>query len=373
RLAVSGVGASLSRTAVAIVALAVAVSATIGVSIMVDSFRISVSEWIDHTLRSDIYVGVARGTLDAELVGDLVQLPDIEDYSISRRVWLESPAGRTRLTAIDMAREAYAGVNLEEGDPEEAWRAFDKQGAVLVSSSYAYRHAVGRGSRVKLPTPAGDRQFPVAGVYRSYDADLDAVLISREAYLSIWDDRSIGSVGIYLRDDADVDGVIRDLRNISNGRQALLINSNRELRERSLQIFDRTFVITGVLYWLALTVAAVGILGAMLALQLERARELAIYRALGMTPAELGRMVVLQTSFIGLLSGLAAIPLGLMMAWVLVNVINRRAFGWQLDTTISTGVLVEAVLLAVAAATVAGLYPAWRAAQARPALAMREE
>src|SRR5690606_9976557 len=99
RLAVSGVGASLSRTAVAIVALAVAVSATIGVSIMVDSFRASVSEWIDHTLRSDIYVGVARGTLDAELVRDLVQLPDIEDYSISRRVWLESPAGRTRLTA----------------------------------------------------------------------------------------------------------------------------------------------------------------------------------------------------------------------------------------------------------------------------------
>ena len=40
--------------------------------------------------------------------------------------------------------------------------------------------------------------------------------------------------------------------------------------------------------------------------------------ALGMTPGELGRMVVLQTSFIGLLSGLAAIPLGLMMAWVLV-------------------------------------------------------
>src|SRR5690606_35637584 len=84
RLALSGVGASLSRTAVAVVALAVAVSATIGVSIMVDSFRISVSEWIDNTLRSDVYVGVARGTLDAGLVHDLQQLPDIEDMSTSR-------------------------------------------------------------------------------------------------------------------------------------------------------------------------------------------------------------------------------------------------------------------------------------------------
>ena len=373
RLAVSGVGASLSRTAVAVVALAVAVSASIGVSIMVDSFRISVSKWIDNTLRSDVYVGVARGTLDPELVQEMLRLPGIADMSFSRRVWLESPAGRTRVTAIDMAREAYGGVDLDEGDPAEVWQAFERQGAILVSSSYAYRHAAGRGSRLMLPTPSGDRPFLVAGVYRSYDADLDAVLMSRETYLSVWGDPSIGSVGIYLRDDADVEAVIQDIRKISEGRQALLINSNRELRERSLQIFDRTFVITGVLYWLALSVAAIGILGAMLALQLERARELAVYRALGMTPGELGRMVVLQTAFIGLLSGLASIPLGLTMAWVLVNVINRRAFGWQLDTTISTGVLVEAVLLAVAAATLAGLYPAWRAAQARPALAMREE
>ena len=373
RLALSGVGASLSRTAVAVVALAVAVSATIGVSIMVDSFRISVSEWIDNTLRSDVYVGVARGTLDAGLVHDLQQLPDIEDMSTSRRVWLESPTGRTRVTAIDMARAAYGGVELEEGDPAEIWRAFEQQGAVLVSSSYAYRHETSRGGRLILPTPSGDRPFIVAGVYRSYDADLDAILMSRDTYLSIWDDPSIGSVGLYLREEANVDDVIRDIRRISEGRQALLVNSNRELRERSLQIFDRTFVITGVLYWLALSVAAIGILGAMLALQLERARELAVYRALGMTPGEVGRMVVLQTAFIGLLSGLASIPLGLTMAWVLVNVINRRAFGWQLDMTISAGALIEAVLLAVVAATLAGLYPAWRAAQASPALAMREE
>jgi putative ABC transport system permease protein len=373
RLAVSGVGASLSRTGVAIVALAVAVSATIGVSIMVDSFRLSVGEWIGNTLRSDLYVGVARGTLDPELAEDLLRLPEVADHSVSRRVWLESETGRTRVTAIEMAREGYAGVDLENGNPEQVWQAFERQGAVLVSGSYAYRHAAGRGDHLMLRTPSGDRRFSIAGVYRSYDTDLDAVLMSRETYFAIWDDPSIGSLAIYLRDDAVVDEVIRNMRRISEGRQALLISSNRQLRERSMQIFDRTFVITGVLYWLALSVAAIGILGAMLALQLERARELAVYRALGMTPAELGRMVVLQTGFIGLLSGLAAIPLGLLMAWVLIEVINRRAFGWQLDTTISPATLLEAVVLAVAAATVAGLYPAWRAAQARPALAMREE
>lgn len=373
RLAVAGTAASLSRTGVAIVALAVAVSATVGVSIMVDSFRGSVAAWLDNTLRSDLYVGVAGGTLDRELVAELLRLPGVADYSISRRVWLESEGGRVRLTAIEMAAEAYAGVSLEGGNPRHTWRQFEQQGAVLVSGSYAYRHGSGPGGELTLRTPSGEQSFPIAGIYRSYDADLDAVLMSRGTYTAIWNDEAISSVGIYLTGDAEPGEVVRDMRELSEGRQALLISSNRELRQRSMQIFDRTFVITDVLYWLALCVAAIGILGAMLALQLERARELAIYRALGMTPGQLARMVVAQSAFIGLLSGLAAIPLGLLMAVALIDVINRRAFGWQMDISVSPGVLATAVLLAVVTATIAGLYPAWRATRARPALAMREE
>jgi putative ABC transport system permease protein len=226
---------------------------------------------------------------------------------------------------------------------------------------------------LSLRTPTGERQFRIAGTYRSYDADLDAVLMSRRTYTAVWDDAAIGSLGIYLAEGASADDVMREIRQLSSGRQTVLISSNRQLRERSMQIFERTFVITGVLYWLAVSVAATGILGAMLALQLERTRELAVFRALGMTPLQLARMVVWQTAFIGLLSGLAAIPLGLVMGWVLVNVINRRAFGWEMDMSVSPSVLLAAVVLALVAATVAGLYPAWRAAQARPALAMREE
>ena len=152
-----------------------------------------------------------------------------------------------------------------------------------------------------------------------------------------------------------------------------MFNLKKMFRELSLNIFDRTFVITDVLYWLAVGVAVIGILGAMLALQLERARELAVLRAIGMTPGQIGGLVTLQTGFIGLLSGIAAIPLGLVMAWLLIKVINRRAFGWQMDMTVDPGVLLTALALAIGAALIAGIYPAYRAASARPALAMREE
>ena len=373
RLAISSVGASLSRTSVAIVALAVAVSATVGVSIMVDSFRGSVSDWLGNTLRSDIYISVARGTLDTDLVDELVRVPGVAHHSSSRRVWLESETGRTRIIALKMAPGSYAGVDLLDAEPQDVWNSFDEEGAVIVSEPYAYRHDVRRGDTLTLNTMHGDKVFQIAATYRSYDANAGSVLMSRHTYESHWDDPTIGAIGLYLSPDAKLDDVIEQLRKVSEGRQSLLINSNREIRDISLQIFDRTFIITDVLYWLAVGVAIIGILGAMLALELERGREFAVLRAIGMTPGQLGTMVTVQTGFMGLLSGLAAIPLGLLMAWVLIDVINRRSFGWQMDIEVSPDVLVTAVALSVIAAVIAGIFPAYRAASNQPALAMRDE
>lgn len=373
RLAISGVGASLSRTSVAIVALAVAVSATVGVTIMVDSFRGSVSDWLGNTLRSDIYVGVARGTLDTDLVDELVRVPGVTHHSSSRRVWLESETGRTRIIALKMAPGSYAGIDLLDAAPQDVWNSFDEEGAVIVSEPYAYRHNVRRGDTLSLNTMHGDEVFQIAATYRSYDANAGSVLMSRHTYESHWNDPTIGAIGLYLSPDAKPDEVIEQLRKVSAGRQSLLINSNREIRDISLQIFDRTFIITDVLYWLAVGVAIIGILGAMMALELERGRELAVLRAIGMTPGQLGTMVTVQTGFMGILSGLAAIPLGLLTAWVLIDVINRRSFGWQMDIEVSPDVLVTALALSVIAAVIAGIFPAYRAANSQPALAMREE
>ena len=174
-------------------------------------------------------------------------------------------------------------------------------------------------------------------------------------------------------DGVNVDDVVDRVRTLSAGKQEIRVDSNVRIRELSLEIFDQTFVITNVLYWLAMGVAFIGILSAMLALQLERARELATLRALGMTPRQVGGMIAAQTGLIGLFSGLASMPLGIVMAWVLIKVINRRAFGWQIDMTVSADILVNAVAFAIAAALLAGIYPSWRAGRSQPALAMREE
>jgi putative ABC transport system permease protein len=373
RLAVAGIGASLSRTGVAIVALSVAVSATIGVSIMVGSFRVSVDDWLGNTLQSDVYVGVPRGSLEPALIDDIRALAGVAAVSTSRRAWLESASGRVQLMAIEMAPGSYQGTRLRHADPDVAWRQFDDEGAVMVSDSYAYRTGTSAGDRIPLKTSRGDEALRVAAVYQSYDANGGAIMMSRTTYDRWFDDPRIDSIGLYLEAGYAPDDIMAEVRRLGAGRQALIMNSNERIRALSLGIFDRTFVITNVLYWLAVGVAVIGILGAMLAFQLERSKEFGILRALGMTPGQTGFLVTAQTATIGLLAGLAALPLGLVMAWVLIEVINRRAFGWQIDMTVTAAPLGWAIVIAVTAALAGGLVPAWRAGRVPPALAMREE
>jgi putative ABC transport system permease protein len=372
-MAISGIAASLSRTGVAIVALAIAVSATIGVSVMVDSFRGSVRQWLDQTLQADIYAGVERGSLDAALLADLVALPGVEEYSTSRRTFLEDEDGLTQLVAIQMAPGSYAGTEILDAEAADVWPAWESGDVVLMSEPYAYRNGVTPGDKVELRTTTGGRDFRIAAIYQSYDINASALLISRNTYDRHWNDRGIDSVGLYLADGVDSREVLQRIESVSAGRQKIRFESNAGIRELSLEVFDRTFIVTDVLYWLAIIVALIGILGAMLAMQLERAREFAVLRALGMTQGQLGRMLALQSGVIGLLSGIAAIPLGLVMAYLLIEVINRRAFGWQIDMTFSGSILFTAVLFAIGSAVLAGLYPAYRAARNQPALAMREE
>ena len=373
RIAVAGIADGLSRTAVAIVALAIAVSATIGVSVMVDSFRGSVKTWLEQTLQADVYTGVVRGEIQPDLVNDLSTLDGVVEVSTSRRTWIEDASGRTQLLAIRMAPGGYAGTELLDGDPDHVWDAWEREDVVLVSEPYAYRNRIGPGDAVVLQTSRGERSFRVAARYQSYDINASAIMISRGNYDRYFDDDGIDTLGLYLADGIDVDAAVAAVKSVSAGRQQLRVDSNARIRDLSLEIFDQTFVITDVLYWLAIGVALIGILGAMLALQLERAREFALLRALGMTPGQVGGMVSAQTGVIGLLSGLAAIPLGLIMAWVLIKVINRRAFGWQIDMAVAPDILVSSLVFAVGASLLAGVYPAWRAGQSQPAVVMREE
>jgi len=380
RMAVGGVQHSLSRTGVAIAALSIAVATTVGVGVMVESFRTSVQQWLESSLQADIFIApdAPSGTgyetaLNPAVVQIIESLPGVAGIRQSRPVEIQSGDEITRLTALRLPKESYAGMKFLDRPPEMVWPLFDREQAVIISESYAYHHGLHAGESLELETDQGRQPFKIAGVFRDYETGQGVIKMRMSLYRDYWADRSIHSAWLYLEPGVDIDLMMERLYRLVGEQQALHIRTSRILREASIKTFDRTFAITHVLRLLVIGVAFVGILSALMALQLERSRELAVLRAIGFTPRQLWGLVTAQTGFMGLISGLLAIPLGLVLASVLIFVVNRRSFGWSMDVVVSGSVLFEALLLALFAALLAGLYPAWRMSQTPPAQALREE
>jgi putative ABC transport system permease protein len=376
RLATRGIAAALSRTSVAIAALMIAVSAAIGVGVMIASFRDAVVQWLEGTLRADIYVSVPSlvgnrpdATLDPALVERLAATPGVARTSTSRGVVASGPRGPVQVVALDLDPARRPQWRFREGGSDGVWDG----GAVIVSEPYSNRQGAHAGGAVRLRTDRGEQEFPVAGVFYDYGSSAGVVVMGRRTFDRFWDDRRVSSLAAEVAPGADPGVVMAAMRERAAGRQDVVIRSNRALREASLLIFDRTFAITGVLRTLTVAVAFIGMLAALMALSLERAREIGVLRTLGVTPRQVWVLVSAQTGLMGLLAGILAVPGGLLLAWVLVFVINRRSFGWTMPINPSPAILLEGVAWSVLAAVLAGLYPAWRMATALPVEALRDE
>jgi putative ABC transport system permease protein len=381
RMAARSVVARLSRTGVAVAALMIAVAATIGIGVMIESFRATVVGWLETSLVADVYVSAptlraGRGgdsTLDPAVIARIRDAPGVTVVDTFRAARVASEFGPAQLGALGIGRASFQQFRFLTGAGPDVWPAFQDGEAALVSESYAYRHDLTVGGAVRFRTDRGERAFPVAGIFADYGSEQGVIMVSRRTYDANWDDRGVSSLAVMLAPGTDPRAAAALLRERAGDGQDLLIRPNRALREASLEIFDRTFAITAVLRIVATLVAVVGVLSALMALQLERARELGVLRAQGLTPRELWRLVLAETGLLGLVAGMLAVPVGIGLALALVHVINRRAFGWSIETVVPADVLLEAAGLAVLAALVAGAYPAWRMAGTPPATALRDE
>lgn len=376
RMAIRGVQASLSRTSLAIIALTVAVSATVGVGIMIGSFRASVAEWLEMTLASDLYVSATSqeasrvdGSLHPDWLRRVQGLAGVAAVSTGRtaRLTVED----FPLPALVLQPDSHSGRGFAflEGDAAAIWRRFLAGEGLLVSEPFAYHRGKQRGDTVQVTTEvAGKVNVPVLGVFRDYSATQGMVVLPRGLYERYWADRGISSLGIQAVTGADVAVLKQQLQTwageLQQAGQPLVVRSNREIREFSLQVFDRTFAITNVLRLLVIMVAFVGVFSALMALFLEKGREFAILRATGFTPQQLQRLVLWQAALIGLLAGLLALPLGWLLSVVLIEIINQRSFGWTMQTHVFALVPLQAVALALVAALLASFYPVRRIGRA---------
>ena len=352
----------LPGLSLALMALLLALATNVGVGTMVSSFRLTFTGWLDQRLASELYVTASTPedvpallafleprteailpiwNVDTEILGAPAELYGVADHLTYRENW-------PLLDALPDAWDRIAGGE-----------------AAMINEQLARREGLAPGDTIPLPGgPA-----TVAGVYSDYGNPLAQVLVSPARLTETFPEVERIRYGLRLP-PADAPALATELTR-DFGLDPDNIIDQSALKAFSLQVFERTFAVTGALNVMTLAVAGFAILTSLLTLATMRLPQLAPVWALGLTRAELARLELLRALLLAALTMVLAVPVGLVLAWVLLAVINVEAFGWRLPMHLFPGQWLTLGALALLAAGLASLWPARRLATMPPSTLLR--
>ena len=373
-VAVSGVVASLS--------LAVALT------IMVASFRHSVTDWLEVVLPADLYVRTAGSSaagetayFSAEFVQAVAAVPGV------------ARVGGLRVTQLLLSPDQPA-VALIARDMQTPARVLPLVGPALSVPAGAigiyvsepmltrYQASVGQFFEPMANSFAktGAPRFFVAGVWRDYARQFGAIAMDEQDFVRLTGDRRVNDLALWLAPGAREDAVqagIRQLAAQSTGpglnSELIELASAGQIRTRSLQIFDRSFAVT---YWLQAVAIAIGLFGVAAnfsAQVLARRKEFGLLAHLGLTRRQVLSVVAGEGAAWTVMGSLAGLALGLAVSVVLVHVVNPQSFHWSMDLQVPWLRLLALCVAVVLAGTLTAWLAGRAAASADAVLAVKED
>jgi putative ABC transport system permease protein len=345
------------RLSPALAALSLALALALGMAMMILDFRATVGDWVGELLQAELYVSVDGRPMEPTEAERLGALSGVRAWSFVRRA---RTVDQLALTAYRLPPEAWSGFAWRGEVAAQAYEDFVAGRAVLASEPLARRQQLKPGDLIELTTPDGTLELPLAGVFRDYSSEQGFLAVSDVLYRQRFDDPAIDSIGLYLSPGTDVERFRASLEQLEfPGRLQTITPA--EVQLQTLAVFDRTFRISWALAGLVGLIALVALTSALLAQGLERAREHATLRALGLSPNGLTALITIQAAGLTLVALLLAMPLSVLIHYSLTLLIQPRAFGWSLPIGLPPWQplwLVAPTALVLGALT--GLYPGLR-------------
>ena len=380
-LGVRSLAASLPRTSVVVAALATAIAMMASVGIMVASFRETVTLWLDIQLRADLYVAPARRQAAGEYppladatAAILASTPGVAAVDLFHALEFHYERERATLGAgnLEIVRR-FGRLRFLPGENRDAiLRALAGEDRAIVSEPFANKHSIRVGDRLNLPLGSRYVTVTVAGIYYEYSSSQGFVLLDRSTLLKYLPGQPATNAAVYLKPGVDATAVQREIERRTAG-LGVAIGLNQSLRRNAIAIFDRTFAITWALEAVAIVVALLGAANSLLALVLDRRRELGLLRYLGASTLQLRGMILVEAGFLGLLAAAVGLALGFALSVLLVFIVNKQSFGWTIQFHPPVDLLASAILLVWCVTMLAGLYPARVAARLNPIDVIHEE
>lgn len=360
--------ASMSYRGVATMAFMLAMAANIGVETMVGSFRDTTDKWLSQRLAADLYI-YPNTNAAARVSTWLSKQPEVDKVWWRWEKEVNTLKGPLQVVSTGASEGELEALTVKLGVPNYWYHLHHSKG-VMISESMALKLDIRPGDYVDLAEGLG-QGWQVVGVYYDYGNPYNQVLLSHRNWLYAFAGGGSVALGAVLNDGVNPMGLKRRMESVFRIDSERIFD-NSHIHKQAMRVFDRTFSIADTLGNITLVIAVFGIFFATIAGEVSRQKHISVLRCLGMSGRELVLMGSLQLFVFGAVSILIAMPLGIALANLVVDIIIKQSFGWTLELQFIPSAYLQTGLLAMMSLVVAGAIPVLRMIRGTAMKSLRE-
>ncbi|QIJ84816.1 FtsX-like permease family protein [Vibrio coralliilyticus OCN008] len=360
--------ASMSYRGVATMAFMLAMAANIGVETMVGSFRDTTDKWLSQRLAADLYI-YPNNSAAARMSGWLSKQPEVDSVWWRWEKEVNSNKGVLQVVSTGASEGELDSLTVKLGIPNYWYHLHHSKG-VMISESMALKLGIRPGDSIDLSGKLG-KGWQVVGVYYDYGNPYNQVLLSHRNWLYAFAGGGTVALGAVLKDGVNSVGLKRRMESVFRLNSERIFD-NSHIHKQAMRVFDRTFSIADTLGNITLIIAVFGIFFATVAGEVSRQRHVSLLRCLGMSGKELVVVGGLQLFVFGAISILIALPLGLALANLVVDIVIKQSFGWTLELQLIPEEYLHTSLMAMGSLMLAGALPVLRMIRNTPMKSLRD-
>ncbi len=359
--------ASMSYRGVATMGFMLAMAANIGVETMVGSFRDTTDKWLSQRLAADLYI-YPNNSAAGRVSGWLSEQPEVESVLWRWEKEVSTASGVLQVVSTGASENELDSLTVKLGVPNYWYHMHHSKG-VMVSESMALKLGIRPGDDINVPELGSGWQ--VVGVYYDYGNPYNQIMLSHRNWLYAFAGSGSVALGAVINEGVNPIGLKRRLESVFRIDSERVFD-NGHIHQQALRVFDRTFSIADTLGNITLVIAVFGIFFATVAGEISRQKHISLLRCVGMSGKELILMGSLQLFVFGAISILIALPLGLALARLVVDIIIKQSFGWTLELQVIPFEYFQTIALAMGSLMLAGAIPVYRMVRNTPMKSLRD-
>ncbi|MEB2286097.1 MAG: FtsX-like permease family protein [Myxococcales bacterium] len=350
------------RVAAAASAIMVGYTLVVVLGAVVHSINATLSAWLYRTFGAEISVGTSPGlssaSFDPGLAEDLRRLPGVGSVEIYRKKLFIYGDRPVVIAAFDRANRPDGNPLLLVAAAANAYEDAARGDAVMVSESFAFRYGAGLGAALDLDTPSGRRSFRIVGIARDYTMDVGTILVDIDVYRELWRDARLTYAHVWPAPGADVAALREVVNRAAHDDPNVTVVTNAEFRSEVEARIGDLLRVLGSLQVFACAVAVLGVVNFVLAALLDRRREIAVLRSVGLTASELGRIIMTEGAMVGAVGAGVGLIAGIPASYFMVKHSMLVAMGWSLDFRFPVVLALTTLVAITIAAALAAYFPA---------------